>query len=176
MPTTETSVTLSAAVSDVRAFIDAIEAIENTEGEEEKREEALQAFAAAVTVAASKVDSFSQFVLQAESRAEFLRGEAARSGALAKTLESLVDRLREYAVVTMRNNGATKLEGSKHEMKLKRCPPSVGIFDEAAIPPRYITIKETLAIDKRQLLADLKKGADIPGALLIEDKQTLSIR
>ena len=56
-----------------------------------------------------------------------------------------------------------------------KCPPSVDVVDEELIPALYFKPQPS-KLDKRLVLDDLKMGADIPGATLVQDKKTLRLK
>ena len=68
-----------------------------------------------------------------------------------------------------------KLERPTATLTVKRTPPSVIVVDETEIPEQYL-IPVMPKIDRRELLADLKNGAQIPGASLNNGSITLQIR
>jgi hypothetical protein len=53
--------------------------------------------------------------------------------------------------------------------------PGVVVTSEAEIPDSY-TVPQSPKIDRRKILDALKGGADVPGAVLSNSKNTLSVR
>jgi hypothetical protein len=87
---------------------------------------------------------------------------------------------RENIVKRIMNAVDEFLDGEEYADKTMkfayhRCPPSVGITDEAAIPEAYYKIPAPV-LDKRELLDSLKSGATVPGAELISDKRSLRLK
>jgi hypothetical protein len=60
-------------------------------------------------------------------------------------------------------------------VSLRAVPPKIASVDESLIPSEYFTVP-TPALDKRKLLADLKEGKQVPGAVLSNGGQSITIR
>ena len=89
-----------------------------------------------------------------------------------KSLENRVNGLKEYLDAAMKATGKEKIKGKVFTISYQKNPPSVDIKDEKAIPKEYF-IAQDPALDKKQLLADLKAGKEIDGAAI---KQTMGLR
>lgn len=142
----------------------ALEAIQQAETLEEAEALALEhqgVFEAIVR----KVDSFNVWMTVAESRIAMLAAEEKRIADARRYLQNKVDRLNAYAVAILQNNNWQKLEGDTSAIALKQNPPSVIIDDADAIPPRFVTIRQEINIDKNALKAALKCG-EVAGAHL----------
>lgn len=60
-------------------------------------------------------------------------------------------------------------------IKLKKCPLSVDILDETAIPDDYKRVKEVVSVDKIKLKEEILAGVIVPGASLKQNMR-LEIR
>lgn len=72
-------------------------------------------------------------------------------------------------------------DGEKHEFDLFKVSRVKGrevlqVNSTNDIPEKYVTIKMTNTLDKRQMLTDLKAGAEINGAEISTGKPSLRIK
>lgn len=121
-----------------------------------------------------KLDSCQYIRKELESNAELLATEIKRLQARKKALENRAERLRALMCDSMVISGETKLKG-KHSFSIGTRKSL--FIDENATPEffnqEYVrTIKE---FDKKKITEDLKNGANIEGAKMI-DKINFSIR
>ena len=121
-----------------------------------------------------KLDSCQYIRKELESNAELLATEIKRLQARKKALENRSERLRALMCDSMVISGETKLKG-KHSFSIGTRKSL--FIDENATPEffnqEYVrTIKE---FDKKKITDDLKAGATIEGAKMIE-KVNFSIR
>ncbi len=80
-----------------------------------------------------------------------------------RNAEDLVDYLRCHLI----QNSINEIKTSPYfKIKLKKCPPSVEVFNEEEIPAEYWHERVTKVLSKRNLLDDLKEGQEIPGAYI----------
>lgn len=88
---------------------------------------------------------------------------AAREAALTKRTKWLTDYLRS----NMQTLCLYEVTSSPYfAIKLKRCPPSVEVTNEIAIPKEYFNIKEVITVDKVTIKKELQNGVEIPGVTL----------
>lgn len=107
------------------------------------------------------------------------RGEEAREMAAAFT-----ERARRYEARVKRfyvliDQLMAAIEVTRHAGKLARAliaraPPSTLVTDEGQIPDEYFKVERTLR--RSDVLADLKQGVVIPGAVLSNGGSTLQLR
>lgn len=102
--------------------------------------------------------------------------EIARLSAMKKTATNRVDALTDYLRTNMEATGIKKIECDLFTITLRSGSPVCIIEDESALPDAYVTVKTTVAPDKRKILADLKDGADIPGAHIGMGKSSVVIK
>jgi hypothetical protein len=74
------------------------------------------------------------------------------------------DDLQGYLLFNMEKRGITNVKCPYFEIKLKKCPPSVDILDESALPGEYMRTKTEILPDKVKMLSEMKMGVIIPGA------------
>lgn len=92
-----------------------------------------------------------------------------------KRLHRKMDSLKQYLLDNMEKREIQKITCPYFEIKIKTCPFSVYIHTPDDIPYDYRRIKTEISPDKSKMLADMKVGVVIPGAMLIQNKK-LDIR
>lgn len=142
-----------------------------------------------------KTDAVAQFLAHCESQIDFAKAEIARLQERKASFETHLDRLKGYVVRVMDATGTRKLEGNNATLSLRKCPPSVEVLDEGAVPPEYkvATLKMpgdlvdrvldaldldspvslTWACDKRAIRAALDAGTPVDGASFAADRFTV---
>lgn len=114
---------------------------------------------------ADKVDAFGSFLRLESARAEALKAEAARLASKARTAAGRIAYLKERYLDTMQRNGLRQVRGQVYALSV-RATDIVTITNEAMLPERFVTEKTTIMPDKLAIKDALKKGEDIPGAIL----------
>lgn len=114
---------------------------------------------------ADKVDAFAQFIRMESARADALKAEAARLSAKARTAADRIAFLKSYYLDAMKLHGLQKVRGQVYAISV-RATDVVTITNEAILPERFVTEKTTIMPDKLAIRDALKKGDDIPGAIL----------
>lgn len=170
--------------------------IESAEGVTPENEaEYIAELGAALRNAKDKRDDVGRFMAHLESQDELAGSEIARLQTRRASIKNTLDRLKRYVVAVMEAEGIKKLEGHTITFTTRRCPVSVEITDEAAVPLLFKTASITLhaakaeelldampvgtvfhlelAIDKTYLKTQLEAGHEYAGARLIADKRSL---
>lgn len=111
-----------------------------------------------------------------EADIEAIDSELKRLSEKKKAIQNRVEWLRNYLRDNMAATGITKISCPLFNITLSEAAKQVEVFDESALPDDYVTVKTVLSPDKRKLLADLKEGVDIPGAMLVEGTRRLTIK
>lgn len=111
-----------------------------------------------------------------EADIEAIDSELKRLSEKKKAIQNRVEWLRNYLRDNMAATGITKISCPLFNITLSEAAKQVEVFDESALPDDYVTVKTVLSPDKRKLLADLKEGVDIPGAMLVDGTRRLTIK
>jgi hypothetical protein len=88
-----------------------------------------------------------------------------------KALEKKAASLKDYLLKNMQRTGITKIECPEFKIGIRNNPESVQIVDEFEIPKEFVTIVETVKIDK----VAIKKAGGCPGVELVKT-QSLTIK
>jgi len=149
----------------------ALEALQDAETPEEEAE-AHERLASIAEPLETKLENIAKVRATLLAEAEAYKAEAERLTARRKTRENAADRLKSYAESGMREAGIREVKGQVFVLKIQKNPPSVLIDDEGKIPKTYL-VPQDPKLDKRNILAALKAGQDVPGCSI---QQTESIR
>lgn len=106
-----------------------------------------------------------------EAIAQAKKAMAARETSFATKVENLLT----YLQINMERTGKTEISCPYFSIKLKKCPVSVDVIDEAAITDEYKKVKEVISIDKIKLKSDMQAGIAVTGATLKQNTR-LEIR
>ncbi len=90
-------------------------------------------------------------------------------------LEIRAGKKRELALHAMSEIGLSKLEQPDFTASTRAGSPALLVTSEQIIPPRY-WLPQPPKLDRQGVLAELKRGAPIPGAELSNPKPILTVR
>jgi hypothetical protein len=104
--------------------------------------------------ALEKRDRVAQFIHYCDGMAELAKAEIKRLQTRQKHFEATAERVRTMVLHVLDFFGVKKLEGRTHTLIKRKCPPSVKINNEAAIPSEFKRLTVTLPLDQwNKLLA-----------------------
>lgn len=115
-----------------------------------------------------KAQNIARFIANQDAMAEAIRNAAKAMQERAARLEKRNAWLRQYLLVNMQAAGIKKLESPELVISVRKNPPSVVVFDEAAIPVQFMEQKPAPppAPNKSRIKAVLATGDDVPGCRL----------
>jgi hypothetical protein len=116
-----------------------------------------------------KVDNCVKMHRNLLAQAELCKAEAKRLSDRARAWEKQAEFLKRYTELEMRKMGVEEVKSSLFKIKLALNPPSVNVVDEELIPMDFYTVPEP-SISKSAILDALKKGIEVPGAELKQEK------
>lgn len=116
----------------------------------------LQIKATNVAMYAQNLESLAKQIKEAEQSMSHRR----------KVLENKAASIRQYIKENMERAGISKIECPYFKLSIKKNPPSVEIYDEAAIPEVYKKQPEPPppVVDKKMIAEVIKGGATVEGA------------
>ena len=82
---------------------------------------------------------------------------------------------RQLALEAMCEVGLKKLEQPDFTASARAGTPTLTVISEGLVPASY-WVPQPAKLDRQALLADLKRGAEIPGAQLGNPRPTLAVR
>jgi hypothetical protein len=89
--------------------------------------------------------------------------------------EDRASKRRGIARDVMREADIKKITAPDFTVSIRESSPSLTIADEAAIPETY-WLPQPPKLDRQSLLAAIKQGQEIPGALLSDPQPVLTVR
>lgn len=105
-----------------------------------------------------------------------LKEAESRIAARRKSIENKSNSLKEYLLRNMIATGTTKIECPEFSITLRKPSQALEVVDLDLIPEHYKKETVTISADKNAIKAAIKAGDDIPGARIIDGKQSLSIK
>ena len=103
--------------------------------------------------------------------------EVARLLVRSKGFGDRQDKLKDYLRESMEKLGKKKIESAKFTISCVAGRDKVNVLDAVQIDDRYFdVIPESVKLDKRKILADLKEGYELEGVELIKSKSSLRIK
>ena len=105
--------------------------------------------------------------MQAESKA--VHEEERRLRNRRELIEKRCEVLQSFLVSYMRKYNLKKAVNHQFDLKLKKNPPKLEIYDRQIIPLYYLKTEVIEVLDKRMLRNELKNNLTIPGVYLISD-------
>jgi len=172
----------------------------------EQEREFAAAFQAMLLAAADKRDRVCHFLAHLEQQCHFADIEIGRLRERKACLARIHERVEEYVIHVIEGLGIDargrypKLEGNCSTLSIRKCPPSVSVLDEAAVPCEYKTTSVTLpttlwaeildcldletraraadakkseTVDKKAIKAQIDRGLTVAGADLLVGKNSL---
>lgn len=108
----------------------------------------------------------------AEAFCPAIDAEIARLQALKAQRQKIAAGLREYLRKQMEVAGIERISCPLFELKLKKNPPAVEVFDDRQVPAHFWVTPEPkppeARIDRVAVKAAIKAGIDVPGAKLTQ--------
>ncbi len=108
------------------------------------------------------------YIKNIDADAEALEAEEKRMAARRKAIVSRKEWLKSYLRTNMEACGISEISSPYFSVKLKKCPPSVHVFEEDMVPSDYFKEKTTVSLDKIKMKQDIQAGIVIPGAELVQ--------
>lgn len=130
-----------------------------------------------------KVDGYAYLVDDLAAQAEQFKAKADEFKRLQKACENYVDGLKERLKLACIAMDVKELKGNDHYWKLQDSTPSVDIGNEERstmtvikyanehlVPSQYKTVVQTISIDKKKILSDIKGGIEVQGCKLVRNQ------
>lgn len=105
-----------------------------------------------------------------------LENEIDRLSTRLRAIKNRQESIKDYLRYHMEATGINKISCDLFTIALKQGRDIVQIDDEDKIPTDYLNIKTSVTPMKRELLADLKTGKDIPGCSIAKSKSSIGIK
>lgn len=121
-----------------------------------------------------KADNIACYIKDLEAFTTALDTEKKALDKRLKANKEKVSQLKEYLSQALNLREINKLETARNKITFRKST-SVDVLDEDAIDFKYFKEVVEKKLDKKTLLADLKKGAEVQGARLLE-KQNIQVK
>ena len=117
-------------------------------------------------LAEQKVISVAAYAKQLDAEAEAIKAVMERMEKRRKAIENRADYLKDYTKVCMEQMGKTKVACPWFNISIQKNPPSVRVYDEAALPFEYVLEVVNVKVDKAAIKAALSAGVAVSGVKL----------
>ncbi len=121
-----------------------------------------------------KVENIAKLIKTMEVDIKGFKEEESRLSDRRKSLENRVKGLKEYIDGAMKATGKLKIKGKLFSFNIQKNTPSLEVVNEELVPRELFKVQDPV-LDKKEALARLKAGEDIPG-LSIKQTESLRIR
>lgn len=118
-----------------------------------------------------KAESMAKLIKNIDGDIDVLKQEEKRLAERRRALENKQKNIKGYLEMQLKTMEIDKVKTPLFTVALQNNPQSVEILDEDTIPEEFIIY--TKSISKKEILAKLKEGQEVPGA---EIRQTKSLR
>lgn len=118
-----------------------------------------------------KAESMAKLIKNIDGDIGVLKQEEKRLAERRRALENKQKNIKGYLEMQLKTMEIDKVKTPLFTVALQNNPQSVEILDEDTIPEEFIIY--TKSISKKEILAKLKEGQEVPGA---EIRQTKSLR
>ena len=123
----------------------------------------------------SKAENTAKLIKNMDAHILALKEEEKRLAGKRRALENKQGNIKSYLEYQLLSMDINKVETDLFTVALQNNPPSVKFTDETLIPDKYKHIVTTVNIPKKAILDDLKAGAVVAGAEIVQSK-SLRIR
>lgn len=164
--------TLYSVEEQLQSLLDTAELVEP-----EQEEQFLADFAQALDGAVAKRDAVGQYLAHCESQISLAAAEIERLTERKRAFEASLERLKGYIVRIIEGFGSDErgkyrtLEGTTVTLSIRKCPVSVEVTDETAVPMRFKTVRVTLSAELFDRLLD-SLDCELAGELLEHSKDS----
>ena len=116
-----------------------------------------------------KAENTAKLIRSWEAEVKALKEEEKRLADRRRAIENNVKRTKEHLFEQLEIAGIQKVKRPLITVSIANNPHSVDILDSTLIPSNFMIQKEP-DIDKKGVIAALKKGEEIPGAMLYQGR------
>lgn len=136
--------------------------VDNEDSDLSMIETALQTVESSIELKASNIVIFLKSL---DNDAKAIKEEEQRLSARRRAIENKHASIKSYLQAEMEIAGIEKLKTATHSLSLQNNPPALQIFDNEAIPQKYLTlVPEHYEVRKDEVKAAIKAGEVVPGA------------
>lgn len=121
-----------------------------------------------------KAENLLQVVRGMETDVDAVDAEIKRLQEIKKVRQNRIDSLRDYLKFNMQQAGIRSIKCPLFSITLAAGRDVVVVEDDTKLPQAYQRV--TVAPDKPKILAALKAGQDVPGAVLGKSQESLRIK
>ena len=148
---------------DIQAFIDGLFEMADENGEVDIDMDILEDLK---EQRQTKLENIALYIKNLASDAQAIKEEEITLAERRKRLERKCERLKGILVRSMMENGEKELSSARYCAKI-RDSKATEIYDDSAIPDKYMVEKKTFAPDKTAIKKAIESGEEVAGARII---------
>lgn len=148
---------------DIQAFIDGLFEMADENGEVDIDMDILEDLK---EQRQTKLENIALYIKNLASDAQAIKEEEITLAERRKRLERKCERLKGILVRSMMENNEKELSSSRYCAKI-RDSKATEIYDDSAIPDKYMVEKKTFAPDKTAIKKAIESGEEVAGARII---------
>lgn len=113
--------------------------------------------------------------------AAYILNMEAQCDSLENTIKQLMERherksykaskLKHYLMMQLEKCNLHQIEDDRFDIKIKKNPPKVEIYNDEIVPSNFITETVCIGINKKAINEALRNGIEVPGAKLTNSKR-----
>ena len=124
----------------------------------------------------NKVDGCEEYVKMLEFAQEHYQAKLYEARDLQNKAHKKIEKFKKYLKSCLDFIGVNELKGERNKITLRKGLEKVEVTDENEIPVEFLRTKTVVEVDKVKLLAALKNGQEVPGALLVRGESTIQFK
>jgi hypothetical protein len=121
--------------------------------------------------AEQKSIALASYIKNIEAERKAIEGAKKEMAEREKSLQNKVEYLTDYLKENMERLSITEIKCPHFQIKLKKCPVSVDVYDEDALPEEYKKTKTVISLDKNKIREEILAGVIINGAQLKQNNR-----
>lgn len=115
-------------------------------------------------LAQQKFIAIASFIKNMDAEREAIDAAKKAMAEREKRCKKRIEELENYLLTNMERRQINHIKCPYFDIKLKKNPPSVEVFDEKLLPEKYLRVKTETSPDKIKIKEELMAGFVVPGA------------
>lgn len=124
----------------------------------------------------NKSENIIKVIRNFETRIDAVKNEEKRLTEYRKSEEKKLENLKKYTINCLQQANIKNIDTNLGKVSVRKNPASVEIIDALEIPQEFMITKQVTEINKKALKEVMKKGTTVRGAVLNDNKYSLSVK
>lgn len=123
-----------------------------------------------------KVESMIKMIKEQKMLSDALKVESKIMADRAKAINNAIENTKQYMITSMQAMDKKSINAGLHKLTIRKPSQTIEIEDADKLPPEFVDYKTEVIPDKNKIKAEIKAGASIEGAKLVNGKSSLIIK